>query len=95
LRKTEATSKALNWNSQRQYLKSNLQESSTLTLVLKQESYSVIPQSSSSSSSFDGLGESPVPASNVVVSLSVSFLVYLRLVFWMVDGDTTVLGLTL
>jgi hypothetical protein len=32
LRKTEETSKALNWNSQRQYLKSNLQESSTLTL---------------------------------------------------------------
>jgi hypothetical protein len=41
-------------------------------------------KSTSSSSSLHGLGESPVPASNVVVSLSI-FLVYLCLVFRMVD----------
>jgi hypothetical protein len=35
-------------------------------------------------SSLHGLGESPVPASNIVVSLSV-FLIYLCLVFRMVD----------
>jgi hypothetical protein len=39
----------------------------------------------SSSSSLYGLGESPVPASNIVVSLSVLFLIYLCLVFRMVD----------
>jgi hypothetical protein len=41
--------------------------------------------SSSSSSSLHGLGVSPVPASNVVVSLSIFFLVYLCLIFRMVD----------
>jgi hypothetical protein len=38
-----------------------------------------------SSSSPHGLGESRVPASSIVVSLSVVFLVYLCLVFRMVD----------
>jgi hypothetical protein len=39
----------------------------------------------SSSSSLHGLGESPVPASSIVVSFSIFFLVYLFLVFWLVD----------
>jgi hypothetical protein len=38
----------------------------------------------SSSSSLHGLGESPVPASSMVVSLSIVFLVYLCLVFRMI-----------
>jgi hypothetical protein len=38
----------------------------------------------SSSSSLHGLGESPVPASSIM-SLSIFFLVYLCLVFRMVD----------
>jgi hypothetical protein len=38
-----------------------------------------------SSSSLHGLGESPVPASSIVVSLSIVFLVFLCLVFRMVD----------
>jgi hypothetical protein len=38
-----------------------------------------------SSSSLNGLGESPVPACSIVVSFSIVFLVYLCLVFWMVD----------
>jgi hypothetical protein len=37
------------------------------------------------SSSLHGLGESPVPASSIVVCLSIVFLVYLCLVFRMVD----------
>jgi hypothetical protein len=37
------------------------------------------------SSSLHGLGESPVPASSIVVSLSIFFFVYLFLVFWLVD----------
>jgi hypothetical protein len=41
--------------------------------------------SSSSSSSLHGLGESPVSASSIVVSLSIVFLVCLCLVFRMVD----------
>jgi hypothetical protein len=41
--------------------------------------------SSSSSSSLHGLGESPLPASSIVLTLSISFLVYLCLVFRMVD----------
>jgi hypothetical protein len=40
---------------------------------------------SSSSSSLHGLGESPFPASSIVVSLSIVFLVYLCLVSRMVD----------
>jgi hypothetical protein len=39
----------------------------------------------SSSSSLHGLGESPVPSSSIIVSLSIVFLVYLCLVFRMVD----------
>jgi hypothetical protein len=42
-------------------------------------------QSLSSSSSLHGLVESPIPASSIVVSLSIFFLVYLCLVFRMVD----------
>jgi hypothetical protein len=38
-----------------------------------------------SSSSLHGLGESPVPASSVVVTLYIFFLVYLCLIFRMVD----------
>jgi hypothetical protein len=41
--------------------------------------------SSSSSSSLHGLGEYPLPASSIVLSLSISFLVYLCLVFRMVE----------
>jgi hypothetical protein len=37
------------------------------------------------SSSFHGSGESPVPASSIVVSLPIVFLVYLYLVFGIVD----------
>jgi hypothetical protein len=37
------------------------------------------------SSSLHGLGESPVPASSIVVSLSIVFLVYLCLFFRMID----------
>jgi hypothetical protein len=37
------------------------------------------------SSSLHGLGESPVLASSIVVPLSIVFLVYLCLIFWMVD----------
>jgi hypothetical protein len=44
-----------------------------------------LSSSSSSSSSLDGLGESPVPPSSIVASLSIVFLVYLCLVFRMVD----------
>jgi hypothetical protein len=40
---------------------------------------------SSSLSSLHGLGESPVTASSIVVSLSIFFLVYLYLVFRTVD----------
>jgi hypothetical protein len=40
---------------------------------------------SSLSSSLHGLGESPLPASSIVESLSIFFLVYLRLHFRMVD----------
>jgi hypothetical protein len=44
----------------------------------------------SSSSSLHGLGESPVPACSIVVSLSIVFLVYLCLVFRMVVIDMPV-----
>jgi hypothetical protein len=41
--------------------------------------------SSSSSSLLHDLGESPVPASSIVAVVSIAFLVYLCLVFRMVD----------
>jgi hypothetical protein len=52
----------------------------SLTIVLLSCEYKF-----TSSSSLHGLGESPVPASSTVVSLSIVFLVYLCFVFRMVD----------